>query len=88
MAETGYYLPADTPKSWVADCEHVGSGDAALTYLARYLYRSVISEQNILRINNGKITFFYSMSYRKVFGGRATMVFYMVMPRQRCNGCS
>ncbi len=67
MAETGYYLPADTPKSWVADCEHVGSGDAALTYLARYLYRSVISEQNILRINNGKITFQYKESKSKQF---------------------
>jgi hypothetical protein len=67
MAETGYYLPANTPKSWVADCEHVGSGDAALTYLARYLYRSVISEQNILRINNGKITFQYKESKSKQF---------------------
>ena len=67
MVEAGYYLPDKTPKSWVADCEHVGSGDAALTYLARYLYRSVISEQNILSIKDGKVTFQYKESKSKQF---------------------
>jgi hypothetical protein len=36
MCAAGYYLPAKTPTSWNADCENVGKGDGALTYLARY----------------------------------------------------
>lgn len=67
MCAAGYYLPAKTPKSWNADCEYVGKGDGALTYLARYLYRSVISEQNILRLDNGQVTFQYKESKSKQF---------------------
>ena len=67
MCKAGYYLPAKTPTSWNADCEYVGRGDAALTYLARYLYRSVISEQNILRLDNGQVTFRYKESRSKQF---------------------
>lgn len=67
MCKAGYYLPAKTPKSWNADCEYVGKGDGALTYLARYLYRSVISEQNILRLDNGQITFRYKESKSKQY---------------------
>jgi hypothetical protein len=37
---------AYTAKKWNADCEHAGQGNSALTYLARYLYRGVISEKN------------------------------------------
>ena len=55
MCQAGYYMPANTPKEWMADCEYVGKGDSALTYLARYLYRSVISEQNILRLKDNKV---------------------------------
>ena len=67
MCEASYYLPTNIPKSWVADCENVGTGDAALTYLARYLYRSVISEQNILRLSNEQVTFRYKESKSKQF---------------------
>ena len=67
MHQAGYSLPADTPKEWIADCRYVGKGDGALTYLARYLYRSVISEQNILRIENGQVTFRYKESKSKQF---------------------
>lgn len=67
MCKAGYYLPAHTPKSWSADCAYVGRGDSALTYLARYLYRSVISEQNILSLDNGEITFRYKESKSKKF---------------------
>jgi hypothetical protein len=51
-----------TPKEWNADCEHVGKGSGALTYLARYLYRGVIREKNILRCQNSKVTFRYKDS--------------------------
>ena len=62
MYQATYHLPPNTPKEWNADCEHVGKGDKALTYLARYLYRGVINENNILRCQNGQVTFRYKDS--------------------------
>lgn len=62
MYQATYRLPPHTPKEWNADCEHVGKGNGALTYLARYLSRGVISEKNILRCQNGKVTFRYKDS--------------------------
>ncbi len=47
LTQAGHRLPYQSPKKWNADCECVGSGNSALTYLARYLYRGVISEDNI-----------------------------------------
>lgn len=67
MFEAGYYLPSKTPKEWVADCELVGQGDGALTYLARYLYRGVISENNILSLKDNQVTFRYKDSQSKTF---------------------
>ncbi|WAJ69601.1 transposase zinc-binding domain-containing protein [Catenovulum adriaticum] len=34
-----------SPKSWIADCQHVEQGEKALIYLSRYLYRGVIAEK-------------------------------------------
>ncbi|EAZ97263.1 putative transposase, IS91 family protein [Marinobacter sp. ELB17] len=45
MREQGFTLPESIPGHWVAQCEQVGRGDQALTYLARYLYRGVLREQ-------------------------------------------
>ena len=67
MIKSGYTLPPKTPNSWVADCQHVGKGDSALTYLARYLYRGVINEKNILSINHDQVTFQYQDSKTKQF---------------------
>lgn len=67
MIKSGYHLPAKTPKKWILDCRYVGKGDGALTYLARYLYRSAISEQNILRLENGQVTFRYKESKSKQY---------------------
>lgn len=50
---------ANTPQRWIAHCKKVGRGLPALQYLSRYLYRGVISEQNILREQHGQITFRY-----------------------------
>lgn len=47
------------PKRWIASVKHVGSGDKALTYLGKYLYRGVLPEKNILSNENGIITFSY-----------------------------
>ena len=44
---------------WVVDSQSAGRGEGALKYLARYLYRGVIAEKNILSDINGQITFAY-----------------------------
>jgi hypothetical protein len=43
----GLSLPARYPTEWVVDCTSVGSGEPALIYLGRYLYRGVIREKDI-----------------------------------------
>ncbi len=52
-------IPHSLPKQWVVDCEYLGKGEPALKYLSRYLYRGVISENNIVANQNGKVTFRY-----------------------------
>ncbi len=52
-------LPTPLPVKWVVDCTHAGNGQPALKYLARYLYRGVISEKNIVANQNGNVTFKY-----------------------------
>lgn len=65
LTQAGYRLPYQSPKKWNADCAFVGSGQSALTYLARYLYRGVISEANILSYQQGMVTFRYKNSTTK-----------------------
>lgn len=48
-----------TPLKWVAQCQRVGRGLAALKYLSRYLYRGVISNKNIIADDGHYITFRY-----------------------------
>lgn len=59
LADAGFTLPAGLPERWVVDCKAVGDGQAALRYLGRYLYRGVISERDILRCQDGLVTFRY-----------------------------
>lgn len=60
-------LPDDCPGQWVVDCKSVGSGEKALIYLGRYLYRGVIQEKNILSCKEGKVTFRYLDSKTKKY---------------------
>ena len=46
----------------MVDCTRVGKGISALKYLSKYLYRGVISEENIISDKNGFITFRYTES--------------------------
>ncbi len=46
----------------MVDGTHVGRGESALEYLSRYLYRGVISKNNILRNHDGQVTFRYTVS--------------------------
>ncbi len=55
----GIPLPVRYPQEWVAHVKSVGSGEKALVYLGRYLYRGVIREADILSCDNGQVTFRY-----------------------------
>jgi hypothetical protein len=46
-------------QDWVCHVEPVGTGEAALKYLAPYIFRVAVSDRNILRIQNGQVTFRY-----------------------------
>ena len=43
----------------MVDCKSVGTGEQALIYLGRYLYRGVIREKDILACDNGQVRFRY-----------------------------
>lgn len=58
LAQAGF-ARLRTPKKWVAQCKRVGKGSEALRYLARYLYRGVISNANILADDGHSVTFRY-----------------------------
>lgn len=49
-------------KEWVVDLEPVGSGEAAFKYLAPYIFRVAISNNRILKLEGGKVTFKYKDS--------------------------
>jgi len=55
----GLTLPQRHPEQWVVDCKSVGSGEKALIYLGRYLYRGVIAEKDIVAYGNGQVSFRY-----------------------------
>ena len=55
-------LPKGLPKQWVSHIRNIGRGERALKYLSRYLYRGVISENDILADDRGKVTFRYQDS--------------------------
>jgi hypothetical protein len=55
----GLTLPDAVPAKWVAHCDYVGNGLPALKYLAKYLYRGVISEKNIVAMQDDTVTFRY-----------------------------
>jgi len=62
MKENALPFPKKLPAKWVVDCKVVGTGQPALKYLARYLYRGVISERNIIANEHGNVTFQYTDS--------------------------
>lgn len=65
IKQAGLKLPGSYPTDWVVDCKEVGSGQQALVYLGRYLYRGVIQEKDILSWDNGRVTFRYQNSQTK-----------------------
>ena len=88
IAKAGLSLPQSCPKQWVVDCKSVGSGDKALVYLGRYLYKGVIQEKDIVACEKGKVTYRYkdsktqTMQYKTVSGATFLWrVLQHVLPR-------
>ena len=57
MKNAGLVVSTPLPTEWVVDCKSVGSGEKALVYLGRYLYRGVLPEKDILSDQDGIVTF-------------------------------
>ena len=70
LGQLGLPPPSDLPEKWVVDCKCVGNGGAALVYLGRYLYRGVIQEKDILRCENGQVTYRWRDSKTKKMAQR------------------
>jgi hypothetical protein len=51
---------------WNVNCQAVGSGEATLKYLARYVFKVAISDQRIVRFDDTEVVF----RYRKVHSNR------------------
>jgi hypothetical protein len=49
--------PSVWRQHWNVGVEQVGTGEAALKYLAPYIFRVAISDRNILSLTDGKVTF-------------------------------
>jgi len=49
-------------KDWVVHCQGVGSGETAFKYLAPYIFRVAISNNRILKLEDGQVTFQYKDS--------------------------
>jgi putative transposase/transposase-like zinc-binding protein len=52
-------------QDWVVHCEPVGTGAQALQYLAPYVFRVAISNNRILTLGDGQVTFQYKDSQTK-----------------------
>jgi Putative transposase/Transposase zinc-binding domain len=62
LRQTGLYqqIPQATwQQPWVVDCRAVGSGTAALKYLAPYIFRVALSNNRIVGVADDRVTFRY-----------------------------
>ena len=62
ITQAGLDLPQRYPETWVVDVKSVGSGDKALVYLGRYLYKGVVQEKDMIACRDGQVTFRYQDS--------------------------
>jgi hypothetical protein len=53
----GLQPPVVLPERWVVDCKRLDHGDSAIVYLGRYLYRGVIQERDIVRLDDSGVTY-------------------------------
>jgi hypothetical protein len=88
IRQQGLEVPLSYPDTWVVDVKSVGTGEKALVYLGRYLYKGVIQEKDIIACENGQVTFRYQDSktqqseYRTVSGTRFLwLILQHVLPK-------
>jgi hypothetical protein len=88
IRQQGLELPLSYPETWVVDVKSVGTGDKALVYLGRYLYKGVIQEKDIIACDNAQVTFRYRDSktkrieYRTLPGARFLwLILQHVLPK-------
>ncbi len=65
LKKAGLYSQVDKRawnKEWVVHSEPVGSGQSAFKYLAPYIFRVAISNNRIVKLEDGKVTFKYKES--------------------------
>lgn len=93
----GLQPPVVLPERWVVDCKRLDHGDSAIVYLGRYLYRGVIQERDIVRLDDRGVTYRWRdsktglMRQRSVAGAEfVRLVLQHVLPkglrRARCYG--
>ena len=64
LSQDGFDIPAN-PAKWVAHCKSVGTGEKAIQYLSRYLYRGVLLDSQLLQDDGTHVTFRYRESRTK-----------------------
>jgi hypothetical protein len=65
LQKTACYTQVPTAvwkQDWVVHCQPVGTGQTALKYLAPYIFRVAISNNRIMKLAEGKVTFRYRAS--------------------------
>lgn len=65
MKKTPWFaeVPAETwTQAWVVHCQAVGTGQAALKYLATYVFRVAISNNRLVKVADDQVTFRYKDS--------------------------
>jgi len=55
----GAVPPQVWQQPWVVHCQPVGDGQAALKYLAPYIFRVALSNRRIVKVADGRVTFRY-----------------------------
>ncbi|WP_299691455.1 transposase [uncultured Vibrio sp.] len=75
------WLPTQIPSQWVVDCRCVGRGKPALEYLSRYLYRGVLPDNDIIKVDASTVTFRYKESKTQQWKHRTlpTLKFLMLI---------
>ncbi|MCP5417698.1 MAG: transposase [Chromatiaceae bacterium] len=64
LSQDGFGIP-ENPAKWVAHCKSVGTGEKAIQYLSRYLYRGVLLDSQLLQDDGTHVTFRYRESRTK-----------------------
>lgn len=76
LRRTEFYSQAPArvwQQAWVVDCRPVGSGEKALKYLAPYIFRVAISNNRLLSLENGAVTFRYRENDKQGRGQSKTL---------------